>query len=105
MKLFIAFLLCMPLIASADQADVHDIAVYRGSLKPKLIDLGSSRKLVTVRSKIPHRQLNPGGQVLEYQGINLNDLLHLRDRDRGLLVHFVGADGYVSTVPASVLLK
>lgn len=71
----------------------------------KTVELDSIKNRTVIRSKPPHRQLNPEGKTSEFAGVALKQLLGLSAKDADLLVSFVGVDGYISTVPASVLLK
>lgn len=99
------FLFSVSTFASAATEQASPIVfIYRNSLNPVQMDL-NAKPTESVLSKTPHRTLNPKHRTARFEGVNIVQLLGLKNRDQGALVHFVGADGYISTVPASVLLK
>ena len=89
---------------AAEPTGETQIKIFRPNTKPLVVSIESTLGRAVVRSKTPHRQLNPEGKTEEFEGIDIRGLLGLTTKDKNSLVHFVGADGYVSTVPASILL-
>jgi len=104
-SLLLAVGLCMSLFnVTARAEETYQVTVYRKSLKGKPTHVIQKSRSVIVRSRTPHRQLNPEGLVSAFEGVQISRLLGLTQKDRSKLVHFVAKDEYVSTVPASVLI-
>jgi hypothetical protein len=96
-----AFLLIPVLAHSAGT----EIQIYRDGTAVKAITIENYKLRTVIRSKPPHRQLNPEGKTFEFEGVRINELLNLTPKDQNLFVHFVGVDGYISSLPVSILLK
>ena len=64
-----------------------------------------ARSWKKVRSKPPHRLINPDHRIFEFEGPELKTLLRGSSLERARYVYGIGADGYVTMVPAEVIRR